>query len=124
MRALLVQSAVVYLDADCRFPHPDKVPPLQSGSESPLQHDDESEHFAVEQGLQLLTLSLPQEHLKGGTTVESHTLNGDRGCNIYTFFKKKKEKRNPLTSYSQARNAEIPDWIHGHKNVRYDPLII
>lgn len=65
------KSAVLYLDADRCFSHPDKLLPLQLGSESPLQHDDESQNFLVEEGLQLLTLSLPQKHLRGGAVMES-----------------------------------------------------
>lgn len=61
---------VPYLDADRSFSHPDKVLPLQQGSESPLQRDDESEDLPVEQGLEPLTRRLTQENLRGGTTAE------------------------------------------------------
>lgn len=62
---------ILYLDAGRRFPHPHKLLPLQPGSVPPLQHDDESENSAVEQGLQPLALSLPQKHLRGGIRTES-----------------------------------------------------
>lgn len=63
------EGSVTYLDADRGFSHPDKVFPLQQSSESPLQCDDESEDFPVEQGLETLTRRLTQEHLRGGTTA-------------------------------------------------------
>lgn len=44
----MTNSLLPYLDADCRFSHPDELLPLQSGSESPLQRDDESEDLPVE----------------------------------------------------------------------------
>lgn len=69
MRALITKSTVLYLDADRRFSHSDKLLPLQPDSESPLQRDDAPENFSVEYGLQTLTLSLPQKHLRGGTMM-------------------------------------------------------
>lgn len=44
----MMMSTVLYLDADRCFSHPDKLLPLQLGSESPLQHDNEPEDFSVE----------------------------------------------------------------------------
>lgn len=66
-----MRSTVLYLDADHCLSHPDKLLPLQVGSEQPLQRDDASENFSVEHGLQPLTPSLPQEHLRGGAMMVS-----------------------------------------------------
>ncbi len=46
--AVRMKSSELYLDADRCFSHPDKLLPLQPGSESPLQRDDASENFSVE----------------------------------------------------------------------------
>lgn len=54
-----------YLNAECSFSHPDKVLPLHQGPEAPLQRDNVSEDFPVEQSLEPLTRRLTQENLKG-----------------------------------------------------------
>lgn len=66
----LTNELLPYLDADGSFSHPDKVLPLQQGSEALLQRDDESEDFPVEQGLEPLARRLTQENLRGGTTAD------------------------------------------------------
>ncbi len=48
IRAVMMKSTSLYLDADRCVPHPDKLLPIQPGSESPLQSDDASENFHVE----------------------------------------------------------------------------
>lgn len=48
IKAVMMKSTILYLDADCCVSHPNKLFPLQPGSESLLQHDDESENFPVE----------------------------------------------------------------------------
>lgn len=45
---MMMRDSGLYLDADRRFFHPDKLFPLQLSSEAPLQRDDASQDFSVE----------------------------------------------------------------------------
>lgn len=56
-------STLSHLDDAGSVPHAHKVLPLQDSSEAALQRNDPPQDLLVQEGLEALSLRLPQEHL-------------------------------------------------------------
>lgn len=106
-------DSVRYLDAHGRLPHPDELLPLQPRPEVPLQRDDATEDFPVEQRLQPLALGLAQEHLREGRSQA-----GSQGRTPA-----RERRASPAFHRDIYGHTGWNSRIRPHHYVRYDPLI-